>query len=209
MGWTTYYNSSPLFVVDWNSIDMNSGRQIDWNNVPNTYKAGIVYTITTTGAIATATAVPVAALPVALPVGTLLDFTGAGKFAKLTAPAALGATSLAVEALDAALANGNTASYLVSKSHDKVIPGGTVMCELSSGKIVPRAAAPGSEQAMGLLISTAIENQRSHSLSGYGVIVGGVIYETLLPETITSYKTELETNGLSWVWQTYADSSEV
>ena len=52
------------------------------------------------------------------------------------------------------------------------------------------------------------ENSTTDALTGYGLIVGGVIYETLLPETITSYKTELDTNGLGWVWLTYADGRD-
>lgn len=211
MGWkSTIYGSSPSFVADPESIDRNSGRQIDWSRVGEAYRAGERYTITTSAqANAAAVAISVTALPVALPVGTVLDFTGAGEFAILTAPAAKGATSLTVEALDAQVESGDTATYIVSASRSKVIPAGTVMCQLSSGKIVPRAARPGSEEAYGLLWSTAVENERNDSLSGYGLIVGGVIYETLLPETITSYKTELETNGTSWVWEAYSDSREV
>ena len=98
---------------------------------------------------------------------------------------------------------------MVSQSNDKVIPAGTTVCQLSSGKIVPRVARPGSEEAIGILLTNATENSRNDAKTGYAVIVGGVIYENLLPETITSYKTELETNGTSWAWQTYADSSEV
>ncbi len=94
-------------------------------------------------------------------------------------------------------------------TNDKVLKAGTVVCELGSGKIVPRVDAPGAEPAIGLLLTPAQENSKSDSLSGYGIVVGGVIYENLLPETITSYKTELETNGMSWVWAVYADSAEV
>lgn len=209
MGWNKTYNSSPGFVVDDNSADRSEGGQIDWSRVPDTYRAGVAYTVTVTAqANAAATSITVAALPVALPISTVLTF-GVGKYAKLTAPAAAGATSLAVEALPAQINNASTATYRVSQSRKKVIPGGTVMCRLSGGLLVPRAVAPGSEQAIGLLIGTAIEGLPEHALTGYGLIVGGVIYETLLPETITSYKTELETNGLSWVWVPYVDSSEV
>lgn len=217
MGWkSTIYASAPNFVADPLSITRNGGRQIDWTRVTNAYRAGTTYTITvgSGGAIATATTVPVTALPVALPVGAVLDFTGAGKFAILTAPAAAGATSITVEALDAALTAGNTATRTVSYSQSKVIPAGTVMCELSGGLIVPRAIRPGSETAIGLLYSTATEAAfmpNSDALTGYGIILGGVIYENLLPETITSYKTELTTAGVGtgFSWQTYADSREV
>lgn len=209
MGWTNHYNSAPVFVADWNSIDRNTGRQVDWTRVPDSYRSGTTYTITTSAiAAAAATSISVTALPVALPTGTILNFSGTGETAILTAPAAAGATTLTVEALDAQIESGDTAPYIVSESGNKVIPAGTVMAFLSGTKMVPRAVQPGSEGAWGLLMSTAEENSKSDSLSGYGVIVGGVIYENLLPETITSYKTELETNGTTFLWLTYSDSSE-
>lgn len=212
MGWNTNYASSPIFVADWNSIDRNTGRQVDWSEVPDSYRAGVSYTITATEvAAAAAVEITVAALPVALPVGTLLNFLGAGEVAELSAPAAVGATTLTVLALDAAIEDNDTATYTVSQSGDKVIKAGTAMSQLTNGKIVPRVVSTGAGAigAIGLLETAAQENSKTDSLSGYGVIVGGVIYETLLPEVITSYKTELETNGMSWVWAVYADSSEV
>lgn len=290
MGWmSTVYASMPGFVADSESIARNTGRQIDWSKVTTAYIAGTNYTIqtndadaaqgdttltvdalpvalpigavldfgtlaadayvVTTGAQANAaaTSITVTALPVAIPSGTILQF-GADEFAILTADAASGATSLTVSALGATIESGDTANYpgvaqrmlvqltaaaaaaatsitvaplptpipdnstatyKVSQSNDKVIPAGTVMCQLSTGYMVPRAARPGSEEAIGLLWSTATEDEKSAALTGHGVIVGGVIYESLLPETITSYKTELETNGTSWVWETYSDSREV
>lgn len=290
MGWkSTIFGSMPSFVADPESIDRNTGRQVDWGKVSATYLAGTPYTVTvndadaaqgdttltvdalsvalpigavldfgslaadayvvTTGAQANAaaTSITVTALPVAIPAGTILQF-GADEFAILTADAAAGAVSIAVSALGAQIESGDTANYpgvaqrmlvqltaeaaaaatsltvaplptpvpdnstatyKVSESNDKVIPAGTVMCQLSSGKVVPRAARPGSEEAIGILWSTATENSKTDALSGHGIIIGGVIYETLLPETITSYKTELESNGTSWSWQTYSDNREV
>lgn len=214
MGWkSTISGSMPNFVADPESIDRNTGRQIDWSKVPNTYRTGTNYTITAPdGAAIGATSITVTATLVALPTGTVLDWTGTGEVTTTSAAAALGATSLSVVALDAAVESGDTATVNVSYSQEKVIPAGTVMCELSGSLIVPRAARPGSEAAIGILWSTATEaafTPNSDALTGYGIIVGGVIYETLLPETITSYKTELETNGTSWVWATYADTREV
>lgn len=209
MGWNTTYNSAPMFVADWESIDRNTGRQIDWRYVPDSYVTGVTHTIVAAaGASQGAVTITVEALPVALPAGKVIKF-GAGEFAQLTAPAAAGATSVSVEALQNAIESDDEAVYTVSQSNAKVLPAGTVMCQLSSGKIVPRADRPGSEEAIGLLISTAIETNHNDSLSGHGIIVGGVIFENLLPETITSYKTELADNGTGWSWQTYADSSEV
>lgn len=71
-----------------------------------------------------ATAVPVAALSGALPVGTVLWF-GTTKSAQLTAAAAKGAVSLAVTALPVALVSGDTATYL--GVGPKYIPSGTIV----------------------------------------------------------------------------------
>lgn len=59
---------------------------------------------------------------IVIPSGTVLDFGGA-KFARLTADAALGATSLTVTALVTALADNDVAVYSVAGL--KVIPSGT------------------------------------------------------------------------------------
>ena len=91
---------------------------------------------------------------------------------------------------------------------DKVIPAGTPMADNANG-MVPRAdlAADGSGgEAFGLLASAADEGARSDALTGYGVIVGGVMYEDLLPVALTAtYKTELDSNGNGFVWETYED----
>lgn len=68
-------------------------------------------TISTSGALANATNVPLtAALNFAIPNGTILDF-GTSKQVKLTSAAAIGDNSLTVAALDTALSNGNSATY--------------------------------------------------------------------------------------------------
>lgn len=80
------------------------------------------------GALANATSVPLdSALEVSLPAGTVLAFgaTGSKKFAKLTADAAIGATSLTVEALPTALVYLDTALY--SKYGRKTLKSGTVI----------------------------------------------------------------------------------
>lgn len=82
----------------------------------------VVVTVAAAGAAAGATTVPITALKspqdlvvpevgALIPQGALLDFTGAGKFAKVTAPASIGTTSLTVEALPQALVAGDVARY--------------------------------------------------------------------------------------------------
>jgi hypothetical protein len=71
---------------------------------------GVVVVVGAAGAAANATAVPVDALTKKIPSGTVLDF-GAKKFARLTAEALAGATSLTVSALATALVDDDTATY--------------------------------------------------------------------------------------------------
>lgn len=140
MGRVNYVLSSPGFVVDPESVSLNSGRQIDWTRVG----------------------------------------------------AAFGADG------------------------EKRVPAGTVMAELDSGLIVPRtedytaagavdplAAAP----AGGILVADAHQKANSDSKSGYGVYVGGVFYEQLLPDVgdadFSDFKTEL---GSRFVFDKYEDS---
>lgn len=217
MPWNnTVFATTPGFIADPNSVVYNTGRQIDWPAIPEAYLAGESYTITLNDAAAAEddTEITVVALPVALPIGTVLDFgvhsvDGAQMLAKLAAPAAAGDTTLTTEPLGHGIEDEATAAYVMSSSHKKVIPAGTVMVQIAaSGKIVPRAVRPGSENAAMLLLSTATEDSRVDAKSGYGCLVGGVVYEDLLPEDISSYKTELATAGARFHYETYSDSRE-
>lgn len=218
MGRTTTNSSTAGFVVDPASIDRNDGRQIDWTLVgeerretPGTAIVSVV--VGAAGAAAGAVSVPVAALTAAIPSGTTLDFGGA-KFARLTAAAAAGAVALTVAALPTALVSGDTATYAGTKgSGNKVLKAGTAVGETLSGtgKISPRVAT--TNPAVGLLASDAVEGEVSAPRSGYGVVVGGVIYENLLPDAVagvlpSAIKTELNAAGASkgFLFQTYADS---
>jgi hypothetical protein len=82
----------------------------------------VVVVVGAAGALAAATAVPVDALPGPIPSGTVLNF-GTNKFARLTAAAAAGATSLTVAALPTALVDNDTATYAGIQT--KNIPSGT------------------------------------------------------------------------------------
>lgn len=135
---TTTRVGRPGFVVDGPSLELNSGRQIDWANV--------------------------------------------------------------------------AAGFIDAATGKKVLPAGTVIGELlGAGKISPRVLT--TNPATGLLATTAIEGDRSAALSGYGVIVGGVIYEALLPDSSGSpkvlaaaIKTELGTAGCTFKWELYTDN---
>lgn len=215
MGRSTYNVSQPGFVCDNNSMRKNSGRQIDWANVPESYRetpptAPVVVTVGAAGALAGAVSVPVDALSGAIPSGTVLSF-GTNKFARLTANAAAGATSLTTAAIPTALVDNDAATYTPADgSGNKILPAGTAVGELLSGngKISPRVVT--TNPATGFLVSTAIENDESAALSGHGVYIGGVVYENLLPDAVAGdiaagIKTELAAAGCTFQYEDYLD----
>jgi len=108
MGRTTHYNVKPAFVVDPGSIDRNSGRQVDWDAVPESYRQGSTSIVATStgGADIGATALSVDAIPRDMPSGTMLNF---GTWAPVTVAgkaADAGATTLPVVALAGPLPKG-------------------------------------------------------------------------------------------------------
>lgn len=219
MGRTEYQVSRAGFVADVGSIDRNNGRQIDWSQVPATYMNGTEHTIKVNDATVAEgdTSFTVDALPVDLPKGTMLDFgthsvDNVKMLAKLSQAAEEGDTTLNVEALGHAIEDDAEATYIEGGTGDKKIVAGTIMAELSSGKLVPRKDRPGAETATCILATDAVENSREDALTGYGCIVGGVIYQNLLPEDGDAFFNtaigELETAGVGtgWTWETYADT---
>jgi hypothetical protein len=213
MGRTTYTVSRPAFVVDPASIVRNSGRQIDWAAIPETYRQGVKTHTVTVGAnaAADATSLTVSALSQPLSAGTLLDF-GGKKLARVSAYAAAGATSVAVDALGVAIASADVATVIYDKGGAKMLPAGTVVGDLAgNGKLRPRVVT--TNPAIGVLETAAVEGDPSASLSGYGVIIGGALYENLLPEATgtpkvlaTAVKTELNANGTGFAFEQFSDS---
>lgn len=206
---TTYGDAGfPGFVADHHSVDRNGGRQIDWTLVGDKYRKDAVLVKANGAAAATDTAITVDALAGPIPIGTLLWF-GSGEFAKLTAAAAAGATSLTVEALVNGIEDNDEAYY---GTLGKVIKAGTIMAQLASGKTIPRAAVTGAETATAILETAALERDESVGV-GYGHIVGGVIYQNLLPDfghaSFATWKGELTAAGVGtgFSWLTYADNT--
>lgn len=218
MGRTTSKAASPAFIVDPQSVVRNNGRQIDWTKVSDDRRTTPGFVVTTSGAaLAAATAIPVVALAGAIKKDTILDFTGTGEYARVSADVAAGATSIPVEALDAGVESGDTA--IVPGSGDKFLPAGTVLVEATSGsgqsvvkKVSPRVG--GSGTAVGLLATDANEKSTVEAKSGYGVITGAKVYETLLPDAAGSprtldstIKSELAALPDGFSFESYTDSS--
>lgn len=206
---TDYHMSGLPFVVDPHNTPRDNGHQIDWANVGERYRdtAGGTITVGVGGAAADATTVPVTALPVALPSGTTLDF-GGKKFATLTADAAVGATSITVRALATALIAGDVATK--AGTGKKRLPAGTVVGTLlGSGKISPRVVT--TNPAVGIMATAAVEDEPFAAATGYGIFLGGVFYENLLPDAsagtlASAIKTELNANGTGFAFRTYTDN---
>lgn len=105
-------------------------------------------------------------------------------------------------------------SYADAVTGKKHLPAGTVVGELLSGNgtVSPRVVT--TNPATGILETDAYEDDPNAARSGYGVIIGGVIYEALLPDAsgtprvlAAAIKTELdaaETTGFAWM--AYSDS---
>jgi hypothetical protein len=93
----------------------------------------------------------------------------------------------------------------------KVLLAGTpVGSLLGDGMVSPRAA--NTNPAVGLLATNAVEGETHAALSGYGLIVGGVIYENFIPgasgDPLTldqDIKDELAAAGTGFSWRQYTD----
>jgi hypothetical protein len=95
----------------------------------------------------------------------------------------------------------------------KRIPANTIMAQLSSGLIIPRADVTGAETAQFMLETDAQEGSASDSKSGYGCMTSAHVFENLLPDADPTtgllpagWLTELRAFGGKWIVEPYADS---
>lgn len=144
-----------------------------------------VVVTTTAEALATATTIAVAALSGAIPVGTILYFGAASEFARLTAAAAAGATSLTVEALPQTIESGDVATYTGSGSQLATVVSGTpvgrTFAERAAGTGFGVAAAADDEVYLVAFDVTNVANNNDVELYRYG----GIVKENLLPNFAT------------------------
>ncbi len=157
------------------------GAKLDPAQFTDTDAATVV--VGAAGALAAATTVPVAALSDPIPTGTVLSF-GTNKFARLTAAAAAGATSLTVAALPTALVSGDTATY-AGVGTTVTVPSGTVvgrtLAERNAGTAFGPAGAADDEvyiicyDLYNAVINADIELYRPNS----------IVKENFLPEIAT------------------------
>lgn len=173
-----------------------------------TFPAQGKYAELTAAAAAAATSLTVAALPAPINSGATATFQGGTSQARLTAAAAKGGTTLTVDELQFIVAN--DAEATLGGTGSKVVKAGTIMAELSTGKVIPRKAVTGAETASMIIVSTVEENAKQDAATGYGMFVGGAFYEDLLPDRdesgFATWIGEIRTNG-GWVrLEKYSDS---
>jgi len=199
MGRTTRDVSRPGFVADPNSISRNTGRTVDWPDLPASREnddgdleltAGLAVSFTPNGLI------PRADTEFAL---TNLTTDGTG-------------TATATTDGDHNYEVGDTVTVTGTSNYDgtyevTAVPSSNEFSYDLGADPADEGSGTSFIEAKGLLASNAEENSRVDSLSGYGVIVGGVIYETLLPESLTAaVKSELQDHSTGFAFETYEDT---
>jgi hypothetical protein len=112
-------------------------------------------------------------------------------------------------------------SFIDATTGKKRLPAGTIVDEIAStGKIIEHGGTdnsvspPESGSTLGILISEANEDAPSEALSGYGVLIGGVVFDNLLPDATggppasigSTLKTALATAGCRFYYEVYVDS---
>jgi hypothetical protein len=120
---------APVWAGDWLNRDSLLPGGAKLNAAEFRGPDAVLVDVGAAGAAGGATSIPVVALSGPIPSGTLLDF-GTNKFARLTANAAAGATSLTVSAIPTALVDADTAWYT-----------GTAVDSVPSGTVVGRTIA--------------------------------------------------------------------
>lgn len=97
------------------------------------------------------------------------------------------------------------AGFLDATLGYKVLPAGTILKASGTGYIERVGNTSGS---VGILATEASEGNNSHSLSGYGMYIGGVFYENMMPDSghadWATIKTEFDANIR---WQDLADDT--
>lgn len=194
MNYTKSTITTRSFVVDPHSVTRDTGVQIDWTRV----------TVGTDGLKR-------------LPGGTVLGKSAENKGVPLGTTNATSVTVTSNVATVTLAAHGYRVGDTVtlSGSADPAINGPHVITAVTVNtyqfavtttdgtKTGTTSMAAG---ARGILETNALENGVG-DFAGYGFILGGVLYENLLPIAITAQtKAELDAVGTGFAWATYRDS---
>lgn len=209
---TTSSNAAqPGFIVDRNAMDLNSGRQIDWTNVPSSYQNADGKKLLKAG-----TAVVERAS------GKVVPYAGSGSATTLTSVVVASNVATATKTAhgysvgETVTISGANLSYVNGRVVIATVPTANTFTYAAVGA---DATATGTivatRAAVGLLVSNALEGDTQAAMTGYGIYIGGVVYENLLPDASgtpkvlsTALKTDLQYAGntTGWAFVAYADS---
>lgn len=204
MGLTTYVLSRVRGVADESSLERAGGHQIDWTAITADADGEKRVTgLTVMGRRANGKLVPRSFSK------TLTSVVVASNVATATLEGhgfAVG-DKVYIAGANLSYANGLKAVATVADAD-------TFTFEATGSNATATGTITASFQAVGMLETNAAQNAASHALSGYSLLVGGVLYENLCPDAAgtpkvipAQYKTELVASGCSIKFApAYADS---
>lgn len=208
---TTSNAAQPGFIVDRYAMDLNTGRQIDWANVPSSYQNADGKKLLKAGTAMVERAS-----------GKVVPYNGTGAATTLTSVvvasnvATATKTSHGYSVGETVTISGSNLSYVNGRKVIASVPNANTFTfaavgadATSTGTIVT------TRVAIGLLVSNALEGDPNAAMTGYGIYIGGSVYENLLPDASGSpkvladaLKTDLQYTGntTGWHFGQYSDS---
>lgn len=202
MSRTTYNLTRAAFIANNDSVVTNTGATFDWTPVTNTNAGG----------------------EKELVAGRIMSYRGGKQIPR----------SKAEVTITALTENAGTATATTSAAHgyavgDKITVTGAATTDYNVRNAVITAVPSATEfsyavtgapaddnggataygEALGLLQTTIGEDNKNRPINGQALIVGGVIYTNLLPDSgeadFDTYLSELRDNGAGFVFETYGD----
>lgn len=191
-------------MFDPNNAVFDNGYRIEWAKVGDDYRVNAFNVVVNGAVLAGVTSLTVDALTAALMPGDLINFGAAGRV-RVTAAAAVGATTVAVEAIPADIAD-NAVGIAYNTTSPKMLPAGTAVGKAGSTDglmIFPRVVT--TNPAFGILKEDCVEGNPASSLTGVGVWQSGGFWENRLPDAVKNggslpagIKSEL---GVTFKWK--------
>jgi hypothetical protein len=205
-GWVETRVSSPGAVVDPHSIILNSGRQVDWANVPDSFKNS--------------------AGDKELPAFKAMSETAAGLLVPRSATTTLTSVVVASNVATATKTGhgfsvgevvriaGSNLSYANGLKTIATVPDAdTFTFEATGSNATATGTITAVRRATMLLATPAFENNKSDAMTGYGCIIGGGLYENMLPDASGTpkvlsddIKDELNATGTGFYFEQYGDT---
>jgi hypothetical protein len=209
---STFQISRPGFVIDPASIARFQGRQVDWAKIPSSLTR-FLPTGQTKKRIAAGTVCGVTADGLLVPRVVAIALTSV-VVASNVATATLNGHTIKVG--DRLILAGANLSYVNGEKVIASVPNANTFTFPATGADATATGTITASYAAACLIETAAdEGDAAASRSGYGCIIGGAIFENLLPDASgtpavlpAAYKTELAVDGIAtgFAWRSYADS---